>query len=111
MGCGGRPGVEQSSLHKVFRARGSCENVLFFGSLVQSPGWLHISEPAFANNEETCTCLPRLLSIQSSYVNKVCVQLPLSSTWCNLVTSLSFTDLGLCRVLAYPLGTWGLDFL
>lgn len=72
MGCRVRPGVEQSSLHKVFRARGCYENVSSFSVvLYKALGGFTSLSLVFANNGETCTCLPRLLSIQSSYVNKV----------------------------------------
>lgn len=40
------------------RATGCCEeHDLYFDSLLQSLGWLHLSELTSANNEETCTYL------------------------------------------------------
>lgn len=57
---------------QVSRARGCWEeHELCFDSLGKSPGLLDVSELAFANNEETCTYLPMLLSILSNYINKI----------------------------------------
>lgn len=60
MQCGERPRTEQEGFVE--------ERDLCLDSSVQSPGCLHSSEPASANNVETCTFPPGLLFIHSDHV-------------------------------------------
>lgn len=110
MECGEKAQSRAMFCTQVSGARGCWEeHELCFDSLGQSPAWLDVFEPAIANNEETCTYLPRLLSIQPNYINNIFVLLSLSSTQCSLVCCFSLTW-GLCRAPEYHLHTLGLDF-